>query len=81
MGNFVLRLVYLLILYFGMLRLRKREISWAGRVKNERRHRVSKEKDVVGTLKLKKANWTGQILCRKFLLKHDIEGKAETMKR
>jgi hypothetical protein len=30
-----------------------------------------------GTIKRRKANWTGHILCRNCLLKHIIEGKIE----
>jgi hypothetical protein len=46
-------------------------------VRNEVLHRVKEERNIVHTIKRRKANWIGHILCRKCLLKHVIEGKIE----
>jgi hypothetical protein len=35
------------------------------------------KRNIVHTIKRRKANWIGQILCRNCLLKHVIEGKLE----
>jgi hypothetical protein len=40
-------------------------------------HRVKEERNIVHTIKGRKANWIGHILCRNCLLKHVIEGKVE----
>jgi hypothetical protein len=40
-------------------------------------HRVKEERNIVHTIKRRKANWIGHILCRNCLLKHVIEGKLE----
>jgi hypothetical protein len=40
-------------------------------------HRVKEERNIVHTIKRRKANWIGHILRRKCLLKHVIEGKLE----
>jgi hypothetical protein len=40
-------------------------------------HRVKEEKNILHTIKRRKANWIGHILCRNCLLKHVIEGKLE----
>jgi hypothetical protein len=53
------------------------EISWIDRVRNEVLHRVKEEKNILYTIKRRKANWFGHILCRNCLLKHVIEGKLE----
>jgi hypothetical protein len=39
-------------------------------------HRV-KERNILQTIKRRKANWTGHVLRRNCLLKHVIEGKLE----
>jgi hypothetical protein len=53
-------------------------ISWTDRVRNEEvLHRVKEERNIVHTIKRRKANWIGHILHRNFLLKHVIEGKLE----
>jgi hypothetical protein len=64
---------------FDMLCLRRMEkISWTDRVRNEEvLHRVKEERNIVRTIKIRKANWIGHILCRNCLLKHVIEGKLE----
>jgi hypothetical protein len=40
-------------------------------------HRVKEERNIVHTIKRRKANWIGDILRRNCLLKHVIEGKLE----
>jgi hypothetical protein len=55
-----------------------KKISWTDRVKNEEvLHRVKEERNILHTVKRRKANWMGYILCRNCLLKHVIEGKIE----
>jgi hypothetical protein len=52
------------------------EISWTDGVKNaEVLHRVGKERNILRTIKSRKANWIGHILRGKCLQKHVIEGK------
>jgi hypothetical protein len=54
------------------------KISWTDRVRNEEvLHRVREERNIVHTIKRRKANWIGHILRRNCLLKHVIEGKLE----
>jgi hypothetical protein len=54
------------------------KISWTDRVKNEEvLHRVKEERNIVHTIKRRKANWIVHILRRNCLLKHVIEGKLE----
>jgi hypothetical protein len=48
-----------------------------GRVKNEVLHRIKKERNILRTLKRRKANRIGYILHRNCLLKHIIEGTIE----
>jgi hypothetical protein len=40
-------------------------------------HRVKEDRNIVHTIKRRKANWIGHILRRNCLLKHVIEGKLE----
>jgi hypothetical protein len=57
---------------------RRMEISWTDRVRNEEvLHRVKEVRNIVHTIKRRKANWIGHILYRNCLLKHVIEGKLE----
>jgi hypothetical protein len=50
------------------------EISWANRVRNEEAlHRVEEERNILHTIKRRKANWIGHLLRRNCLLKHVIE--------
>jgi hypothetical protein len=42
-------------------------------------HRVKEERNIVHTIKRRKAIWIGHILRRNCLLKHVIEGKLEGM--
>jgi hypothetical protein len=54
------------------------KISWTDRVGNEEvLHRVKEERNIVRTIKRRKANWIGHILRRNCLLKHVIEGTLE----
>jgi hypothetical protein len=54
------------------------KISWTGRVRNEELLKiVKKERNVVQTIKDRKAKWIDHILHRKRLLIHFIEGKIE----
>jgi hypothetical protein len=46
-------------------------------VRNEVLHRVKEERNILHTIKRRKANWIGHILRRNCLLKHVIEGKLE----
>jgi hypothetical protein len=56
---------------------RMEKISWTDRVRNEEvLHRVE-ERNIVHTIKRRKANWIGNMLSRNCLLKHVIEGKLE----
>jgi hypothetical protein len=52
------------------------KIRWTVRVRNEEvLHRVKEERNILHTIKTRKADWIGQILRRNCLLKHVIEGK------
>jgi hypothetical protein len=64
---------------FEMWRCRRMEkISWTDRVRNEEvLHRVKVERNILHTIKRRKANWIGHNLRRNCLLKHMIEGKLE----
>jgi hypothetical protein len=54
------------------------KISWTDRVRNEEvLHRVKEERNILRTIKRRKANWIGHILRRNCLLKHVIEGTLE----
>jgi hypothetical protein len=54
------------------------KISWTDRVRNEEvLHRVKDERNILHTIKRRKATWIGHILRRNCLLKHVIEGKLE----
>jgi hypothetical protein len=53
-------------------------ISWTDRVRNEEvLHRVKEERNILHTVKRRKANWICHILRRNCLIKHVIEGKLE----
>jgi hypothetical protein len=57
---------------------RMEKISWTDRVRNEEvLHRVKEERNILHTIKRRKVNWIGRILCRNCILKHIIEGKIE----
>jgi hypothetical protein len=52
------------------------EISWMDCVNNEAvLHRVKEERNILHTIRRRKANLTGHILRRNCLLSHIIEGK------
>jgi hypothetical protein len=52
------------------------EISSTNRVRNEEvLHRVKEERNILHTIKRRKANWIGHILRTNCLLKHVIEGE------
>jgi hypothetical protein len=54
------------------------KISWTDRVRNEEvLHRVKEERNILHTIKRRKAKRIGHILRRNCLLKHVIEGKLE----
>jgi hypothetical protein len=57
---------------------RREKVSWADRVRNgEILYRVKEERNILHTIKGRKANWIGHILRSNCLLKHVIEGKIE----
>jgi hypothetical protein len=57
---------------------RMKKIRWTDRVRNEEvLHRVKEDRNSLQTIKRRKANWIGHILCRNCFLKHVIEGKLE----
>jgi hypothetical protein len=57
---------------------RKEKISWTDRVTNKAvLHTVREQRNILHTVKRRKANWIGHILRRNCLLKHVIEGKVE----
>jgi hypothetical protein len=59
---------------------RMEKISWTDRVRNEEvLHRVKEDRNVLRTVKRRKANWIGHILRRNCLLKQVIGGKLEGM--
>jgi hypothetical protein len=57
------------------------KVSWTDHVGNEEvLHRVNEERNILHTVKRRKANWIGHILLRNCLQKHIIEGKIEGRK-
>jgi hypothetical protein len=58
------------------------KVNWSDRVRHEAAlHRVKEERNILHTVKRRKANWIGHILCKNCLLKHVIEGKTEDKNR
>jgi hypothetical protein len=58
------------------------KISWTNHVKNtEVLQTVKVERNILNTIKQKKATWIGHILHRNCLLKHVIEGKIKGTNR
>jgi hypothetical protein len=54
------------------------KISWMDRVRNEDvLHRLKEERNVLRTIKRRKANWIGHILHRNCLLKRVIVGMVD----
>jgi len=57
---------------------RLEEISWVDRVRNlEVLRRVDEDRNILNTIKIRKANGIGHIIRRNCLLQHVIEGKIE----
>jgi hypothetical protein len=57
---------------------RMEKISWTDRVRNEELlYRVKEERNILRTIKIRKAKWIVHILRRNCLLKHVIHGKIE----
>jgi hypothetical protein len=58
------------------------KISWTDRVSNEAvLHRVKEERNILHTIRRRKAKWIGHILRRKCLLSHIIEGNIVGTRR
>jgi ribosomal 50S subunit-associated protein YjgA (DUF615 family) len=58
------------------------KISWTDSVNNEAvLHRVKEERNILHTIRRRKANWIGHILRRNCLLNHIIEGKIRGTRR
>jgi hypothetical protein len=53
------------------------EIIWTDHVRNAMLQRVKEDRNILQTIKSRKANGNGHILRRNCLLKHVIEGKRE----
>jgi hypothetical protein len=54
------------------------EVRWIDHVRSEAElHTVKEKRNILHTIKRKKTNWIGDILCRNCFLKHFIEGKLE----
>jgi hypothetical protein len=52
-------------------------ISWTDRVRNEEvLHRIKEERNILLTIKSRKATWIGHMLRKNCLLQHMIEGKV-----
>jgi len=47
---------------------------WTDHVRKEVLHTTKEERNILKTMKRRKANWIGHILRRNWLLKHVIEG-------
>ena len=63
---------------FEMRWLRRMEISWTYRVRNWMvLHRVREKRNILHTVKRRKANSIVHILSRNYLLKHTMEGNRE----
>jgi hypothetical protein len=55
---------------------RMEKISWTDHINNEAvLHRVKEERNILHTIRRRKANWIGHIFHRNCLLSHIIEGK------
>jgi len=53
------------------------KISWTNGVKHEVLHRMREERNILHTIKRRKANRIGHILHRNCYLKHIAEGKIQ----
>jgi hypothetical protein len=56
---------------------RREKISWTNRVKNEVLHKVKKERNIVHTIRQRKAKWICHIFRENCFLKHPIAGKIQ----
>ena len=57
---------------------RMENISWTDHVRNEEvLHRAKEERNIVHTVKIRKANWIGHVWRRNCLLNKVIDGKVE----
>jgi hypothetical protein len=55
---------------------RKEKFGWTVHLKNEEvLHGVKEERNILHTIKRRRANWIGHILQRSCLLKHSINGQ------
>jgi hypothetical protein len=58
------------------------KISWTDRVNNEAvLHKVKEERNILHTIRRRKANWIGHTLRRNCLLSHITEGKISRTRR
>jgi hypothetical protein len=55
---------------------RREKIFWTDCVRNEVLQRVEEERNILQTIKRRKANWIGHIMHRNCLLKHTVQGKV-----
>ena len=53
------------------------KINWPDHVRNELLQRVEEDRNILHTIKRRKANWIGHMLRRNCLLKHVTEGKID----
>jgi hypothetical protein len=61
---------------------RMKKISWKDHVSNEAvLHRVKEERNILHTIRQRKANWIGHILHKNCLIIHIIEGKIRGTRR
>jgi hypothetical protein len=56
---------------------RIKTISWTDCVRNEAKHKIKENRNILHTIKRRKANWIGHISRGYCLLKYVIEGKIE----
>ena len=57
--------------------LQKGKISWAVRVIYEGLSKGKEDRNILQTVKRRKTNWIGHVLCVNWLLTHVIEGKID----
>jgi hypothetical protein len=57
---------------------RMERISWTDRVRNEEvLHRVKEQRNIIHTIKRRKADWIGHFLHRNYPIKHVIEDEIQ----
>jgi hypothetical protein len=56
---------------------RTEKIRWTDHIRNEILHTIKEGRNILRTIKPKKANWIAQILRKNCLLKHVIEEKID----